>query len=151
MLHRGHQQGPDAQNAQTAEHEALPNFSACKLLPKAEQAVRLTIEVELATVAEKFSALGHSGIPNLFVWWRKNFHVPGGNSVIIGKLGEALKGPKIMGATVTHVSRHQENGLLVAEVRYLKNSTEQKIQADAVVMALPWVMLHQIQFEPAPY
>ncbi|MBS2039298.1 FAD-dependent oxidoreductase [bacterium] len=121
-----------------------------KLPSKVEQAVRLTIEVELATVAEKFSALSAVLEYRTFLFGgEKNYHVPGGNSVIIGKLGEALKGPKVMGATVTHVVRRQENGRLVAEVRYLKNSTEQKIQADAVVMAVPWVILHQIQFEPA--
>ena len=125
-------------------------LKARKLPAKVEQAVRLTIEVELATVAEKFSALSAILEYRTFLFGgEKNYHVPGGNSVIIGKLGEALKGPKIMGATVTHVVRRQENGHLLAEVTYLKNSTEQKIQADAVVMAVPWVMLHQIQFEPA--
>jgi monoamine oxidase len=125
-------------------------LNARKLPPKVEQAVRLTIEVELATVAEKFSALSAVLEYRTFLFGgEKNFHVPGGNSVIIGKLGDALKGPKIMGATVTHVIRRQENGHLLAEVRYLKNSTEQKIQADAVVVAVPWVMLHQMQFEPA--
>lgn len=121
-----------------------------KLPPKVEQAVRLTIEVELATVAEKFSALSAVLEYRTFLFGgEKNYHVPGGNSVIIGKLAGALKGPKVMGATVTHVLRHPENGRLVAEVRYLKDSTEQKIQADAVVMAVPWVILHQMQFEPA--
>lgn len=125
-------------------------LKARKLPSKVEQAVRITIEVELATVAEKFSALSAILEYRTFLFGgEKNFHVPGGNSVIIGKLGDSLKGPKIMGATVTHVVRHRENGRLLAEVRYLKNSTEQKIQADAVVMAVPWVMLHQMQFEPA--
>jgi len=125
-------------------------LKARKLPAKVDQAVRLTIEVELATVAEKFSALSAILEYRTFLFGgEKNFHVPGGNSVIIGKLGEAVKGPKILGATVTHVLRHKENGRLVAEVRYLKNSTEEKIQADAVVMTVPWVMLHQMQFEPA--
>lgn len=125
-------------------------LKARKLPSKVEQAIRLTIEVELATVAEKFSALSAILEYRTFLFGgEKNFHVPGGNSVIIGKLADALKGPKIMGATVTHVVRRKENGRLVAEVRYLKNSTEQKMKADAVVMAVPWVMLHQIQFEPA--
>ncbi|MFN8612131.1 MAG: NAD(P)/FAD-dependent oxidoreductase [Vulcanimicrobiota bacterium] len=125
-------------------------LKARKLPVKVEQALRLTIEVELATVAEKFSALSAILEYRTFLFGgEKNYHVPGGNSVIIGKLGEALKGPKVMGATVTHVIRRSENGRLVAEVRYLKNSTEQKIQADAVVMTVPWVMLHQMQFEPA--
>lgn len=125
-------------------------LKARKLPSKVEQAVRFTIEVELATVAEKFSALSAILEYRTFLFGgEKNFHVPGGNSVIIGKLGDSVKGPKIMGATVTHVTRRKENGRLLAEVRYLKNSTEQKIQADAVVMAVPWVMLHQMQFEPA--
>ena len=125
-------------------------LKARKLPAKTEQAIRLTIEVELATVAEKFSALSAILEYRTFLFGgEKNYHVPGGNSVIIGKLGEALKGPKVMGATVTHVVRRTVNGRLLAEVSYLKNSTEQKIQADAVVMAVPWVMLHQIQFEPA--
>lgn len=125
-------------------------LKARKLPAKTEQAIRLTIEVELATVAEKFSALSAILEYRTFLFGgEKNYHVPGGNSVIIGKLGEALKGPKVMGATVTHVARRNVNGRLLAEVSYLKNSTEQKIQADAVVMAVPWVMLHQIQFEPA--
>lgn len=121
-----------------------------KLPPKVEQAVRLTIEVELATVAEKFSALSAILEYRTFLFGgEKNYHVPGGNSVIIGKLGDSLKGPKVLGATVTHVVRRNEKGRMLAEVSYLKNSTEHKVEADAVVMAVPWVMLHQIQFQPA--
>jgi monoamine oxidase len=120
-----------------------------KLAPKVEQAVRLTIEVELATVAERFSALSAILEYRAFLFGgEKNFHVPGGNDVLIARLGESIKGPKIMGAQVTHVQRRTVNGKLQAEVRYLKNSTLQSIKADAVVLSVPWVMLHQIQCDP---
>ena len=120
-----------------------------KLARKVEQALRLTIEVELATVAERFSALSAILEYRTFLFGgEKNFHVPGGNDVLIARLAEAIKGPKIMDAQVTHVIRHQVNGKLVAEVRYLKNSTLETVQAEAVVLTVPWVMLHQIQCEP---
>ena len=120
-----------------------------KLAPKVEQALRLTIEVELATVAERFSALSAILEYRTFLFGgEKNYHVPGGNDVIIARLAEAIKGTKIMGAQVTHVVRRQVNGKLVAEVRYLKNSTLQTVEAEAVVLTVPWVMLHQIQCDP---
>lgn len=125
-------------------------LKARKLAPKVEQALRLTIEVELATVAERFSALSAVLEYRTFLFGgEKNYHVPGGNDVIIAKLAEAIRGQKILGAQVTHVVRRQTGGKCLAEVRYLKNSTQYTLQADAVVLAVPWVMLHQIQCEPA--
>lgn len=120
-----------------------------KLPRKVEQSVRLTIEVELATVAERFSALSAILEYRTFLFGgEKNFHVPGGNDVVIAKLAESIKGEKITGAQVTHVIRRQENGKLVAEVRYLKGARVQSVKADAVVLTVPWVMLHQIQLDP---
>ena len=116
---------------------------------KVEQALRLTIEVELATVAERFSALSAILEYRTFLFGgEKNFHVPGGNSEIIAHLAQAIHGPKIMNAQVTHVIRRQVNGHLVAEVRYMQSSNIHSLEADAVVVAVPWVTLHLIQFEP---
>jgi monoamine oxidase len=78
----------------------------------------------------------------------KNFHVPGGNSEIIAGLARQIHGPKIMDAQVTHVIRHMVNGHVMAEVRYIQDSNIHSLKADAVVVAVPWVNLHMIQFEP---
>ena len=125
-------------------------LKARQLAPKVEQALRLTIEVELATVAERFSALSAILEYRAFLFLgEKNFHVPGGNDTIIASLAQAIRGPKILGAQVTHVLRHAVDGQLVAEVRYLKDSRQHSLKAAAVVLAVPWVVLHQIQCEPA--
>lgn len=124
-------------------------LKARKLPPKVEQALRLTIEVELATVAERFSALSAILEYRTFLFkGEKNFHVPGGNDKIIARLAESIQGPKILGAAVTHVERRTEGGKVHATVRYLKNSRQEKVEGDAVVLAVPWVNLHQVQLDP---
>lgn len=124
-------------------------LKARQLAPKVEQALRLTIEVELATVAERFSALSAILEYRAFLFvGEKNFHVPGGNDAIIARLAESINGPKILGAQVTHVERKTVDGKLHATVRYLKNSRQESVEGEAVVLAVPWVNLHQIQCDP---
>jgi monoamine oxidase len=116
---------------------------------KVEEALRLTIEVELAWTDDDFSALSAILEYRTFLFGgEKNYHVKGGNSQIIARLAAAIQGPKIMNARVTHILRHQENGRWVAEVRYIKDDTVHSMKADCVVCAVPWVTLHLIQFQP---
>lgn len=124
-------------------------LKARNLPVKVEQALRLTIEVELATVAERFSALSAILEYRSFLFvGEKNFHVPGGNDKIIARLAASIGGSKVLNAVVTHIERKTVNGKVHATVRYLKNSRQESVEGDAVVLAVPWVNLHQIQLDP---
>ncbi|MHB2015725.1 MAG: flavin monoamine oxidase family protein [Candidatus Xenobia bacterium] len=116
---------------------------------KVAEALRLTIEVELASYSEQFSAL------SAMLEWRtflfggeRNFHVHGGNDEIIAALEKAIHGPEILGARVTHVIRHVVNGKVQCDVRYVKDDVIHDVPCDAAVVAVPWFMMHLIQFQP---
>lgn len=125
-------------------------LTAHKLPPKVEQALRLTIEVELAAVSEQFSALSAVLEWRVFLFGgEKNYHVHGGNSKIIEQLAARSKGPKILNAYVVKVTRTRKpSGGYDCEVTYQVGRDYHRLHADAVVVAIPWVRLHAIQFSP---
>jgi monoamine oxidase len=125
-------------------------LAAHKLPRKVEQALRLTIEVELAALSEQFSAL------SAILEWRaflfggeKNYHVRGGNSGIITGLASRLPGPVQLNAEVVGVKRvPRAGGAYDCEVTYLIGREMRRMRSDAVVVAVPWVRLHGVQFDP---
>ncbi|HEY3997347.1 MAG TPA: FAD-dependent oxidoreductase, partial [Candidatus Xenobia bacterium] len=95
-------------------------LKARHLSRKVDMALRLTIEVELASNAESFSALSAILEYRTFLFGgEKNYHVKGGNDQIITRLAAALHGTVVLGARVTHAIRHMQDGKVVAEVLYL--------------------------------
>lgn len=113
--------------------------------------LELELEVELGTHADRFSALSGIIESKIFLFGGENFyHVLGGNYRLIEALANTIKGPKHLGARVTKIERKTgTHGKLIAEVSYIKNGAEiKKIYGDAVVVAVPWVWLHFIQFDP---
>ncbi|MBM3461992.1 MAG: FAD-dependent oxidoreductase [Armatimonadetes bacterium] len=118
-----------------------------KLPTNVLHALRLTIEVELAAASEQFSAL------SAILEWRTflfkgevNYHVEGGNWLLIQKLGASLRGPILLNARVTEVNRDPGKR---AYVTYIQGNKVRTMTGDAVVMTIPWIYLHQIQFRPA--
>lgn len=121
-----------------------------KLPNKVEQALRLTIEVELAAVSEQFSALSAILEWRVFLFGgEKNYHVAGGNSKIIEALAGRSHAQVVLNALVVAV-KHQPrpDGSVDCEVTYQVGREYHKIHGDAVVVAIPWVRLHGIQFDP---
>ena len=140
----------------SAEIAALvaPSFAdwigGLQLPAKVAEFVRLTIECELAADWGSFSALigllelrtflGRDGAPN--------FHIAGGNLKLIDALVEAIHGGKTTNATVTRIVHEPGNGSRV-RVFYLADQVLHEIDADRVVVAVPFWNLHMISFEPA--
>lgn len=126
-------------------------LTEAKLPKNAEDLVRRTIECELGTEWTNFSAavgvleygvfLGE-GVPN--------HHVKGGNLRLVEALAKSLKGPVTLNALVTRVERTRvASGKITVRVTYLKDHEPVTVEAERVVVAVPFWRLHQILFEPA--
>jgi len=122
------------------EREALP--------PKVAEFLRLTIECELAADWSAFSALVGLLEFRVFFGDVPAYHVAGGNIKLIDALVASIRGHKTLGATVTRVVSETVEGRPRVRVTYVKNGVMQEVQADRVVMAVPFVRLHQILFDP---
>ncbi len=121
-----------------------------RLPRKVSEWIRLTIECELAAGADQFSAL--AGLLEFGIFLGEgvpNFHVKGGNSKLIHALGEAIRSPKTMSALVTGIRRRRDaDGKIQVTVTYLENNVVRTMDAERVVLAIPFFRIHQIVFEP---
>ena len=123
------------------QKEALPR--------PVSELVRLTIECELAHRWDRFSAL--VGLIELGVFLeggRKAYHVPAGNHRLIDALAGSIRGPKTLGARVLRVDRREDAGRVRARVSYLKGDRVEVLEAERVVLAVPFVRLHEIGMTP---
>jgi monoamine oxidase len=140
-------------NPRIRELQAL-SFAAwvesAKLPRSATELVRLLIECELASGWHGFSAL--FGLLELGVFLDEGqlaHHVRGGNSHLIEALVRALRGPKTLSALVTRVERtHGAGGRLGVRVYYQKERRLHVVEAERVVIAVPFWRLHQIEMSP---
>ncbi len=125
-------------------------LTAHRLPGKVEQTLRLSIEVEVAARSEQFSALSAILEARVFLFGgEKNYHVKGGNSGIITGLASRLLGPVQLNAEVVAVKRvPQAGGTYDCEVTYQIGRELRQMHSDAVVVAVPWVRLPGIQFDP---
>jgi monoamine oxidase len=112
--------------------------------------IRLTIECELATDWRSFSGLvglvefGFFLEPGL-----PNYHVQGGNARLVAALVDAIPGRKVLSATVTAIERRRTaDGRTRVRVSYLRHEHFETVEAERVVVAVPFVRLHQIRFDP---
>lgn len=121
-----------------------------KLPPKVATFIKLILECELAATWDGFSAL--SGVHELGIFLGSgvpNFHVSGGNSKLIAAMAQAVQGQKTRSALVQGVRRIQaKDGKLSVEVDYLRDNVVHTLKAERVVLAVPFVRLHQINFDP---
>lgn len=119
------------------------------LPPKVTQALRLTIEVELGSASEDFSALSALEEWRVFLFGgERNYHVTGGNSRIIESLAARTHGPRLLHSEVTAIKRLATGSRPGWEVTYQTGRDIHHLQADAVVVAIPFTRLHAIQFDP---
>jgi monoamine oxidase len=122
------------------EREALP--------PKVTEFLRLTIECELAADWTAFSALVALLEFRVFFGDVPAYHVAGGNIRLVDALVRSIRGHKTLGATVTRVMSETVDGRPRVRVTYVRNGIVQEVQADRAVIAVPFVRLHQILFDP---
>ena len=140
--------GPELQRLQSA---SFGDWVATFALPKqVSEWIRLTIECELATDWHSFSGL--SGLLEFGFFLPPglaNYHVQGGNARLIAALVDAIPGRKLLSATVTAVERWQTGaGATRVRVSYLRNQRIETVEAERVIVAVPFVRLHQIRFDP---
>jgi monoamine oxidase len=119
-------------------------LKAAKLPRNAHELLRLTIEVELAIDADSFSALVGLLEYGVFLDGKPAHHVQGGNTKLIEALVAAIRGSKTLSARVTRVERSNRG----ARVTYMKNQRLYTVEAERVVLAVPFFLLHMIQMEP---
>jgi monoamine oxidase len=125
-------------------------LQSLKLPKKVSDWIRLTLECELATTADQFSALAGLLEFGIFIGGDiPNYHVKGGNTKLIQAMGAAFKGPKTMSALVTGITRKNEpDGKIKVTVTYVKDNVVQTLEAERVVLAVPFFRVHQIVIEP---
>lgn len=125
-------------------------LGSSRLPKKAAEWLRLTLECELATSADGFSALaGLLELETFFGEGRPNYHVKGGNTRLIEAIARAIKSPKTLSALVQGVTRSKgAGGRVQVKVDYMKDHRVETIEAERVVLAVPFVRLHQINIEP---
>ena len=112
--------------------------------------MRLTIECELGSDWEMFSALfALLEFEVFFDGGRPNHHVVGGNHRLIEALATHIRGDKTLGAMVTGISRTTDaSGSIHVRVAYLKDNKVNVAEGRRVVVAVPFVRVHQLDIEP---
>lgn len=121
-----------------------------KLPHRVNEFIRLGLECEFATDWDNISALYGIMQSRMFISGSEpSYHCVKGNQALINAFVEAIKGPKTMGARVTRVVRTKnQDGSTHCTVYYLKNNVMESLEAKKVVVAVPYQLLHTIQFEP---
>jgi monoamine oxidase len=124
------------------DHQKLPRRVA--------EFIRLTIECELATPWDNFSALaGLLEFEPFLNSGQTNYHVRGGNQRLIAALTETLRGPRILSAQVVRIVRDRGvNNQVLTHVYYQQGGHLQSVEADAVVLAIPFTRVHAISLTP---
>jgi monoamine oxidase len=121
-----------------------------KLPHVVEEFIRLTIECELATSWNNFSAV--IGLEEFGIFLGKgmpNFHAKGGNIKVIDALVKAHKGPETTSATVTRIDRAKDAaGNVVVRVTYIKGGQVVTVEGERVILTVPFWRLHQIVIDP---
>ncbi|MBI2377968.1 MAG: FAD-dependent oxidoreductase [Deltaproteobacteria bacterium] len=116
-----------------------------KMSSRVNDWIRITIECELAYPWTLFSAV--EGLLEYGVFLKggePNYHVKGGNSRLVEALVQELGDRATSSAVVSRIERKDGH----ARVHYMKNRQQRVIEAQRVVVAVPFWRLHQIDFAP---
>ncbi len=119
-----------------------------KLSHRCHELLRLTIEVELGAPAASFSALFGLLEFGVFLNDTSAFEIVGGNTRLISALVKKVKGPKRLNVRATRVHRYTQLGETKVKVTYLDGDRFTSIDADHVIVAVPFFLVHAIQFDP---
>jgi monoamine oxidase len=122
-----------------------------KLDPKLEEFVAMVLDCEIASTSETYSALFGLLEYGIVLEDLHYFHAVGGNHKIPEALAAAI-GPHITtGARVVRIDLPAKDKPAAGEisVHYMIDGHIGVVQADRVVLAVPWVRLHEIDMRPA--
>lgn len=111
--------------------------------------IKLTLACELATEWSNFSAL--FGLMEFHIFFDggvPNYHVRGGNSRLIEALASAIRGQKTLSARVSRIERRGEGQATRVRVFYVKNHRTHMLEAERVVLAVPFTHIHLIAIDP---
>lgn len=151
LLHEAETKGLTSPQVAALQDKSFTQWLDDEKLPeKAREWVRLTLECELGAPGDAFSAL--AGLLELHIFLdanTPNYRVLGGNSKLIEALVGALKSKKTLSAMVTGVTRSVgADGRASITVKYLKDRKRHEVTAERVILAIPFVRLHAIDFDP---
>ncbi|MBI5881765.1 MAG: FAD-dependent oxidoreductase [Elusimicrobia bacterium] len=123
---------------------------SANLSPAVSEFIRMGVECEVATDWSSISAV--YGLQQLSIFMHGSEqcrHVVGGNQKIVESFVDSLKGPKTRGALVTRIVRTKNaDGGTEVVVHYKKDGVMRSLRAEKAVVAVPFHVLHAIQFEP---
>lgn len=134
----------DAEIAELQEKSFAQWLRSAHLPQRAYETVRLTIEVELGTSSEVFSALYGLLEFGVFLDERRPHSIVGGNDKLVDALAARISGPQKLRARVSRIER----GEWGARVTYFQNQTQHVLEGEHVVVAVPFFMLHAIAMSP---
>lgn len=121
-----------------------------KLDPKAEELISMVLDCELATTGENYSALFGLFEYGIVLEGLRYYHATGGNHKIIDALAAAV-GPNITtGARVLRLdlAAKDKPGPGEIGVHYMIDGHVGVLKADRVVLAIPWIRLHELDIRP---
>jgi len=123
---------------------------SCGLPPDAATWVQLTLGCEVATELTNISALGGLLSFGIFLdGGQECFEVKGGNSRLIEALADAIRAPITLDARVTGIRRARgADGDGVLEVLYQRGLEKRVLRARRVVVAIPFLYLHFLEYDP---
>ncbi len=111
--------------------------------------IRLTLTCELATEWSNFSAL--FGLLEFHIFFDggvPNYHVRGGNARLVDALAGAIRGPKTFSARVSRIERLDNEKTRQIRVFYVKGRRTHMLEAERVVLAIPFTHIHRIAIDP---
>ncbi|MBI4061349.1 MAG: FAD-dependent oxidoreductase [Elusimicrobia bacterium] len=122
-----------------------------RLSPRVTEFIRLGLECEVAADWDGISAVYGIMQEDIFLHGTQQCrHARDGNGTIIDAFVKAIRGPKVLGALVTRVVRARgADGKTRVVVHYKENGVMRSAEAEKVVLAVPYHMLHAIQMEPS--
>ena len=120
--------------------------------PKIQEFVSMTLDCEVAITSEAYSALFGLLEFNIFLDDMKYFHAEGGNHKIVEAFAQGIGEPHITtSARVIRIDLPAKDkpGPGEIAVHYMIDGHIGIVRADRVVLAIPWIRLHEIDIRPS--
>ncbi|MEZ4299526.1 MAG: NAD(P)/FAD-dependent oxidoreductase [Polyangiaceae bacterium] len=124
-------------------------FAEAKLPPRLAEYMQVTLDCELAAQWHTYSALFGLLEFGIFLEDAETFHAKAGNQAIISALAGAIEGHVTTSSRVIRVVLPEGDPAPgAARVEYMRDGRIQAITADRVVLAVPFIRLHELDIRP---
>lgn len=139
---------PEVQRLQTISFEDW--FAEAKLSPKLAEYVQVMMDCELAAQWHEYSALFGLLELGIFLEDVPTFHARAGNQAVTDALAAAMPGRITTSARVHRVELPGKERPDSGEIRveYMRGGHVSVIKAERVVLAMPWIRLHELDIHP---